>query len=165
MNFNHRYKRLIHQLFYSGSVYPNPRTGWTNHQPPSSSPPLEHVHAENLIRRFKSLHLELRLKIRCCLSLSTIRWSKHSRRMLNVDRRSQTEARCCTSKQQENASMGCRFETRQTKHNRSEQGTAGVTRTKLPPHARLNFREGQAGRRAYKLDWPRFTRPAHRRSY
>jgi hypothetical protein len=39
--------------------------------------------------------------------------------------------------------MGCRFETRQTKHNRSEQGTAGLTRTKLPPHARLNFREGQ----------------------
>jgi quercetin dioxygenase-like cupin family protein len=44
---------------------------------------------------------------------------------------------------QENASMGCRFETRQTKQNRSEQGTAGLTRTKLPPHARLNFREGQ----------------------
>src|SRR4030095_6374257 len=50
---------------------------------------------------------------------------------------------CCTSKQQENASMGCRFETRQTKHNRAQQGTAGLTRTKLPPHARLNFREGQ----------------------
>lgn len=40
--------------------------------------------------------------------------------------------------------MGCRCETRQTKANTSGQGTARLTRTKLPPHVRLNFREGQS---------------------
>ena len=39
--------------------------------------------------------------------------------------------------------MGCRCQTRQTKANTSGQGTARLTRTKLPPHVRLNFREGQ----------------------
>jgi hypothetical protein len=43
--------------------------------------------------------------------------------------------------------MGCRCQTRQTKANTSGQGTARLTRTKLPPHVRLNFREGQASKK------------------